>query len=76
MGSNTGRAISNGSTTLNHWASATLWKSIRPMEAVAMPPITMPSSTEMLAMKPLPKREISRMDSSTRAEMPTPVRSP
>ena len=38
-------------------------------------PMTMPSSTEMLAMKPLANLAISRMDTSTTAEMPTPVRS-
>ena len=39
------------------------------------PPMTMPSSTEMLAMKPLANLTISRIDTSTIAAMPTPVRS-
>ena len=35
----------------------------------------MPNSTEILAQKPLPKRAMSKMVSSTMPEMPTPVRS-
>ena len=76
MGSNTGVAISKGSTIVNHSALATLLKSIRPMATDSTPPIRMPMSTETLARKPLAKRAISRMDNSTMAEMPTPVRSP
>src|SRR5256885_15001766 len=47
-----------------------------PISTDSTPPIRMPMSTETLARKPLAKRAISRMDSSTMAEMPTPVRSP
>ena len=45
------------------------------MAAAATAPITMPSSTEMLATKPLANFTISRIDTSTSAEMPTPLRS-
>ena len=38
-------------------------------------PITMPSSTEMLATKPLAYLTISRIDTSTSAAMPRPPRS-
>ena len=53
MGSNTGPAISNGSTRSNHWALATFSNDIRPMATAITAPMTMPSSTEMLARKPL-----------------------
>ena len=70
-----GAAISKGSTRSNHWALATFSNDIIPMPTATTAPMMMPSSTEILAMKPLPNLAISRMDSSTRPEMPTPVRS-
>ncbi|MCY1561017.1 hypothetical protein D9M68_982260 [compost metagenome] len=70
MGSNTGAAISNGSTMSNQWALATFSNVIRPAAVAITPPITMPSSTEMLATKPLAYLAISRMAARTMAAMP------
>ena len=68
-GSNTGAAISNGSTKSNQPALATLSKFIRPMAVAMTPPMTMPSSTEMLATKPRAYLAISKMDTSTTPAM-------
>ena len=64
-GSNTGRPNWNGSTRSNHLALATLLKFIMPLAVATTPPITMPSSTEMLPMKPLANLAISSMETST-----------
>ena len=74
-GSKTGAAIPKGSTNSNQEALATLSKFMNPIATLTTPPTTMPSSTEMLEMKPLPYLAISRMDASTSAAMPTPLRS-
>ncbi|EWS63666.1 hypothetical protein Y695_03100 [Hydrogenophaga sp. T4] len=70
MGSNTGAAISNGSTMSNQFALATFSNVIRPAAVAITPPPTMPSNTEMLATKPLANLAISRMAASTMAAMP------
>ena len=75
MGSKIGMAISSGSTRSNHSALLTLSKFISPISVATTAPMTMPSSTEILATKPLANLAISRMDRSTSAEMPMPVRS-
>ena len=74
-GSNTGMPNWNGMTTPNHSALPTLSKFIKPMAEATTPPMTMPNSTEILAMKPLAYFEINKIEASTKAAMPTPVRS-
>ena len=70
IGSKMGAAISKGSTRSNQCALATLSKLIKPATVAITPPITMPSSTEMLATKPLAYLAISRIDTNTIAAMP------
>ena len=69
MGSKIGAAISNGSTRSNQFALPTLSKFMRPAAVAITPPMTMPSSTEMLAMKPRANFAMSRMAASTMAAM-------
>ncbi len=73
--SNCGMPKWKGSTTSNQAALPTFSKVMRPMTVATAPPITMPSSTEMLATKPLANLTMSRIDTSTSAEMPTPLSS-
>ena len=73
--SNCGIPKANGITNSNHAALPTLSKFISPMAVATTPPMRIPSSTEMLAMKPFAYLAITRMDTSTSAAMPTPVRS-
>ena len=54
----------------NHGASATLSKLIWPRYQASTQPMTMPSSTAMLRRKPLRKRVISRIITSTSVAMP------
>jgi len=56
----------------NQAALPTLSKFIMPVAVATMPPMTMPSSTEMLAMKPLANLAISRIETSTMADTATP----
>ena len=70
IGSKIGRAISKGSTRSNQLALATFSKPIMPAAVAMTPPMTMPSSTEMLATKPRAYLAISRMETSTMAAMP------
>ena len=71
-GSKTGTPKWNGSTMSNQGALPTLSKFIMPAAVATTPPTTMPSSTEMLAMKPRVNRAISRMVASTMTEIPRP----
>jgi hypothetical protein len=67
--SKVGMPKANGVTTSNQCALPTLSKFILPRAiAIAQPP-TMPSSTEMLAMKPFMKRTSNRMKTKTVAAM-------
>ena len=52
----------------NQAASPTLAKFMVPMATAITAPITMPKSTAMLAMKPLPNLAIMRIEISTMAE--------
>jgi hypothetical protein len=65
--SNVGMPKANGVTTSNQCALPTLSKCILPIAAASTQPATMPSSTEMLARKPLVYFTSSRMKTSTAA---------
>ena len=67
--SKVGMPKANGVTTSNQAALATLSKPILPRPTATTQPATMPSNTAMLAMKPRPYLEISRMVPSTKAAM-------
>ncbi len=62
-----GMPKAKGVTTSNQCALATLSKFILPIAMATAQPATMPSSTEMLAMKPLAYFTSSRMNTSTAA---------
>jgi len=68
-GSKVGMPKANGVTTSIQPALATLSKFILPSAIATAQPATMPSSTEMLAMKPLPNFTSSRITTSTKAAM-------
>ncbi len=72
IGSKIGTPKRSGVISANQSAEATFSKCIMPSEAVTMPPITMPSRTAMLARKPLPNLDISRIDARTIAEITMP----
>ena len=74
-GSNCGVPNENGTTGANQAALATLSKFMSPIAVATTPPITIPSNTEMLAMKPLAKRVIKRIEINTSDAIPKPVRS-
>ena len=75
IGSKVGVAISNGSTMSKSGALTTLSKFILPVIVATTPPMTMPINTAMFETKPLAKRAISRIDTSTSAAIPTPASS-
>ena len=54
----------------NHGASATFSKLILPRYQASTQPMTMPSSTAMLPRKPLRKRVMNKIITSTRVAMP------
>ncbi|MOA50416.1 hypothetical protein D3C78_1734230 [compost metagenome] len=75
MGSNLGMPKWKGRTMSNQSAWPIFSNVMMPVAEATMAPITMPSNTEMLAMKPRVNLTISRMDVSTSTAMPKPVRS-
>ena len=69
MGSKMGMPKAKGVTTSKLLALATFSKVILPMPVANTHPATMPSSTAMLAMKPLPYFTSSRITTSTKPAM-------
>ena len=67
--SKVGMPNANGVTTSNQFALPTLSKFILPIAMATAQPATMPSSTEMLATKPLLYLTSSRMNTSTAPAM-------